>query len=92
MVKEVGNMKKDIKETLELQFIEKDGIVAAYTNVKQTIEWMLGKESLSKAISLPNNHIIIYHYADAFPWMQWSKFFTGEGHPPYVNFMVEQTH
>lgn len=26
----------------------------------------------------PKEKLIVYHYIDAFPWMQWSKFFAGE--------------
>lgn len=27
---------------------------------------------------VPKEKLLVYHYIDAFPWMQWSKFFTGE--------------
>ena len=27
---------------------------------------------------VPKEKLVVYHYIDAFPWMQWSKFFTGE--------------
>ena len=27
---------------------------------------------------VPKENLIVYHYIDAFPWMQWSKFFNGE--------------
>lgn len=27
---------------------------------------------------VPKEKLLVYHYIDAFPWMQWSKCFTGE--------------
>ena len=45
------------------------------TNVKKTVEWLLSKESFKETILIPNEKLIVYHYVDAFPWMQWSKFF-----------------
>ena len=27
---------------------------------------------------VPKEKLVVYHYIDTFPWMQWSKFFTGE--------------
>ena len=67
-----------LQESLSLNFTEHNGVVAAYTNVKNTVEWLLGKETLQETIMVPKEKLIIYHYIDAFPWMQWSKFFSGE--------------
>ena len=67
-----------LQERLSLNFTEYNGVVAAYTNVKNTVEWLLSKETLQQTIMVPKEKLIIYHYIDAFPWMQWSKCFTGE--------------
>ena len=67
-----------LQESLSLNFTEHNGVVAAYTIVKNTVEWLLGKETLQETIMVPKEKLIIYHYIDAFPWMQWSKFFSGE--------------
>lgn len=55
-----------------------NSVLAAYTNVKKTVGWLLSKESLKETILVPNERLIVYHYVDAFPWMQWSKYFNGE--------------
>ena len=61
-----------------LDFVEPNSVLAAYTNVKKTVGWLLSKESLKETILVPNEKLIVYHYVDAFPWMQWSKYFNGE--------------
>ena len=78
MVTTLNNAKKNLRDTLDLQFLESSGVVSAVTNVKKTLEWLLSKETLRTAIQVPNDKLIVYHYTDAFPWMQWSKLFTGE--------------
>lgn len=49
-----------------------------YTNVRKTMEWLLSKKTLQETIMVPKDKLLVYHYTDAFPWMQWGKFFTGE--------------
>ena len=78
MCEKVKTQKEALQESLSLNFTEHNGVVAAYTNVKNTVEWLLSKETLQETIMVPKEKIITYHYIDAFPWMQWSKFFTGE--------------
>lgn len=38
--------KKALQESLSLTFIEHDGVAAAYTNVRNTVEWLLSKKKL----------------------------------------------
>ena len=78
MCEKLKVQKEALQERLSLNFTEYNGVVAAYTNVKNTVEWLLSKETLQQTIMVPKEKLIIYHYIDAFPWMQWSKFFTGE--------------
>ena len=77
-IMELKERKEALQESLSLDFVEHNGVLAAYTNVKKTVEWLLSKESLKETILVPNEKLIVYHYVDAFPWMQWSKFFNGE--------------
>ena len=72
------NCVKMLFKKVSLDFVEHNGVLAAYTNVKKTVEWLLSKESLKETILVPNEKLIVYHYVDAFPWMQWSKYFNGE--------------
>ena len=78
MCEKLKEHKEALQENLSLDFVEYNGVLAAYTNVKKTVEWLLSKESLKETILVPNEKLIVYHYVDAFPWMQWSKFFNGE--------------
>ena len=70
--------KEALQESLQLTFTEHNGVVAAYTNVRNTVEWLLSKQTLQETIMVPKEKLLVYHYIDAFPWMPWSEFFTGE--------------
>ena len=37
--------KKALQERLSLTFIEHNGVAAAYTNVRNTVEWLLSKKN-----------------------------------------------
>lgn len=37
--------KEALQENLSLTFTEHNGVVAAYTNVKNTVEWLLSKKN-----------------------------------------------
>ena len=78
MCEKLKVQKEALQQSLSLNFTEHNGVVAAYTNVKNTVEWILSKETLRETIMVPKEKLIVYHYIDAFPWMQWSKFFNGE--------------
>ena len=78
MCEKLKVQKEALQESLSLNFTEHNGVVAAYTNAKNTVEWLLSKETLRETIMVPKEKLIVYHYIDAFPWMQWSKFFNGE--------------
>ena len=78
MCEKLKVQKEALQEKLSLKFTEHNGVVAAYTNVKNAVEWLLSKETLQETITVPKEKLLIYHYIDAFPWMQWSKFFNGE--------------
>ena len=78
MCEKLKEDKQSLQEKLLLDFSEHNGVLAGHTNVKKTVEWLLSKDSMKKTILAPNGKLILYHYIDAFPWMQWSKFFNGE--------------
>ena len=78
MCEKLKEQKEALQESLSLTFTEHNGVVAAYTNVRNTVEWQLSKNTLQETIMVPKEKLIVYHYIDTFPWMQWSKFFTGE--------------
>lgn len=78
MTEELKEQKESLQESLSLKFVEFNGVIAAYTDIKKTVQWLLSKETLESTILAPNEKLIVYHYIDAFPWMHWSKFFSGE--------------
>lgn len=61
--------KEALQESLSLTFTEHNGVVAACTNVKNTMEWLLSKKTLQETIMVPKEKLLVYHYIDAFPWM-----------------------
>ena len=78
MCEKLKVQKEALQESLSLTFTEHNGVAAAYTNVRNTVEWLLNKKTLQETIMVPKEKLLVYHYIDAFPWMQWSTFFTGE--------------
>ena len=70
--------KESLQESLSLKFAEFNGVIAAYTDIKKTVEWLLRKETLESTILDPKEKLIVYNYIDVFPWMHWSNFFSGE--------------
>ena len=44
--------KKALQESLSLTFIEHNGVAAAYTNVRNTVEWLLSKKTLQETIMM----------------------------------------
>lgn len=71
---------KSLKAELQLNFIEQDGLVSAYVNIEKTLTWtwLLQKEGINQALQFHNNCLLVYAYTDAFPWMVWSRHFSGE--------------
>ena len=69
---------KHLKSNFDLQFAEWNGTVVGYTNIQKSLEWILGKKSLQDIVKTPNDAIVVYFYVDLFPWLSWSRFFTGE--------------
>ena len=67
---------KDLKSCLE--FAEYNGTVIGFTNLQKALEWILRKKSMRNVIKTPKDSILIYFYVDLFPWLSWSRFFTGE--------------
>ena len=57
-VKKLKECKDALQESLSLDFVENNSVLAAYTNVKKTVEWLLSKESLKETIPVPNEKLI----------------------------------
>ena len=72
--------KQALQGSLSMTFTERNGVVAAYRTQMLKTLWngYLAKKTLQETIMVPKEKLLVYHYIDAFPWMQWSKCFTGE--------------
>ena len=68
MCEKLKVQREALQESLSLNFTEHNGVVAAYTNVKNTMEWLLSKETLQKTIMVPKEKLLVYLYIDALPW------------------------
>ena len=71
-------MTRKLKADLGLAFAEWNEIVVGYTDIKKSLEWLAGCKSLADSIKLSTGKMVIFFYVDLFPWLQWSRFFTGE--------------
>ena len=69
---------KHLKSNFDLQFAESNGTVVGYTNIQKYLQWILGKKSLQDIVKTPIDAIVVYFYVDLFPWLSWSRFFTGK--------------
>ena len=49
-----------------------------YVDVEKYITLFLSQAGLQSAITAPNDTITIMDYTDGFPWLRWSRHFTGE--------------
>ena len=49
-----------------------------YIDIKKYITVFLSQPGVQSAVTTPNNNIIIMDYTDGFPWLKWSRHFTGE--------------
>lgn len=78
MVDHLNNTKASLKSIYQLTFLSHGEICSGYINIKNAIEHLLGKSNMQQSLHCPNNALLIYYYCDAFPWMGWSKFYSGE--------------
>ena len=76
----LNNTKDILQNAVELQFSEPNycGTIAGFVNVKKSLEWLLSKKVFDGLVNPERKQIVVYSYTDAFPWMQWSRFFSGE--------------
>ena len=76
----INNTKDILQIAVELQFSEPNycGTIAGFVNVKKSLEWLLSKKVFDGLVHPERKQIVVYSYTDAFPWMQWSRFFSGE--------------
>ena len=76
----INNTKDILQNAVELQFSEPNycSTIAGFVNVKKSLERLLSKKVFDGLVNPERKQIVVYSYTDAFPWMQWSQFFSGE--------------
>lgn len=78
MTQKLNHIKSSLKDKYNLKYSTYNNTMAAFINIRNAIEHVLSKENMQKAVQTPNDALLIYYYCDAFPWMSWSRYFTGE--------------
>ena len=49
-----------------------------FIDIKKYITLFLSQSGVQSAITTPNSNMIVMDYTDSFPWLKWSRHFTGE--------------
>ena len=78
MEKGLHGITKMLKAELGFSCAQWNNVVVGYTNVRKNLEWLLKRKSLNDQVNVSTGKILIFFYVDLFPWLQWSRFFTGE--------------
>lgn len=74
----LNDTRQELLEKIGLTFNEFGEVVVGYVNIENYITLFLSQSGVQSAITTPNNSIIIMDYTDGFPWLKWSRHFTGE--------------
>ena len=69
---------QELLEKIGLTFNEFGEVVVGYIDIEKYITLFLSHPGVQSAVTTPNNNIIIMDYTDGFPWLKWSRHFTGE--------------
>ena len=70
--------RQEFLEKIGLTFNEFGEVVVGYIDIKKYITLFLSQPGVQSAVTTPNNNIVIMDYTDGFPWLKWSRHFTGE--------------
>ena len=65
-------------EKIGLTFIGFGEVVVGYVDIEKYITLFISQSGVQSAITAPNSSIIIMDYTDGFPWLKWSRHFTGD--------------
>ena len=74
----LSDTRQELLEKVGLKFNEFGGVVVGYVDCEKYITLFLSQAGVQSAITAPNDTIIIMDYTDGFPWLKWSRHFTGE--------------
>ena len=74
----LNDTRQELLQKIGLTFNEFGEVVVGYVDIANYITLFLSQSGVQSAITTPNNSIIIMDYTDGFPWLKWSRHFTGE--------------
>lgn len=75
---QLNDTRQELLNKIGLQFNEFGEVVVGYVNIEQYLTMFLSQSGMQGAITAPNNNLMLMDYTDGFPWMKWSRHFTGE--------------
>ena len=76
--RKLSDTRQELLEKVGLKFNEFGEVVVGYVDIAKYITLFLSQAGVQSAITAPNHTIIIMDYTDGFPWLKWSRHFTGE--------------
>ena len=75
---DLNDTRSELLKLIGLKFNKFGEVVVAHVDIEKYITLFLSQTGTQNAITTPNNCLILMDYTDGFPWLKWSRHFTGE--------------
>ena len=74
----LNDTRQELLKQIGLEFNEFGEVVVGHVDIEKYISLFLTQPGTQSVINTPNNCLIVMDYTDGFPWLKWSRHFTGE--------------
>ena len=74
----LNDTRQELLKQIGLEFNEFGEVVVRHVDIEKYISMFLIQPGTQSVINTPNNCLILMDYTDGFPWLKWSRHFTGE--------------
>ncbi|XP_022805853.1 uncharacterized protein LOC111342993 [Stylophora pistillata] len=74
----LNDTRQELLKQIGLEFNEFGEVVVGHVDIEKYISLFLAQPGTQSVINTPNNYLILMDYTDGFPWLKWSRHFTGE--------------
>ena len=74
----LNDTRQELLKQIGLEFNEFGDVVVGHVVIEKYISLFLPQPGTQSLINTPNNCLILMDYTDGFPWLKWSRHFTGE--------------
>ena len=74
----LNDTRQELLKQIGLEFNEFGEVVVDHVDIEKYISMLLIQPGTQSVINTPNNCLILMDYTDGFPWLKWSRHFTGE--------------